>query len=319
MGNIVNHLKQIESHYRQMVSPLLQMQKQMQGHARSVASQINMTQEIQYVQKQIEQAQATFEAIKKLKISNIKVLSWLMENSWPPLLYVSASAPAKLMNHCINDKMDEKSIRRLLDNEIVGFHNSDMIKKTVLQNWDDSLISKKRMKILRSAAQAHIDKKYELSVPVLLSQLDGMSNEYFNYSTNSIRDRAEYFASHKTVSKDEFMELVFQYLKSIVFAGIDNNNGRLMEINRHKILHGVYLNYDKESVSLKLILIIDILITYPKFVSLPHAKVYHVPCCPSYQRASKNNKKKHRMIHTKISASANGLKPCGRCLKTAEK
>ena len=79
-------------------------------------------------------------------------------------------------------------------------------------------------------------------------------------------------------------------------------------------MHGECVDYAKESVSLKLILIVDILLTYPKLVILPGASVYHVPHCPSFKKGKKNNKKKHRTIHTEMSAKASGLKPCKRCL-----
>ncbi|MBN2456066.1 MAG: hypothetical protein JXB29_05955 [Sedimentisphaerales bacterium] len=292
--------------------------RQMQTYVRSIKIPEPVKYMQEHLQKLAESTKVFFEALEKSRNSDFKAFTWMIDNGWPPLIHVAINTPTKLMNYCIKNKMDRKSIRKLLDNEIVKYHNSDMIKKTISPSWDNSFISKKRMKILQSAVQAHLDKKYELSVPALLTQLDGIPNEYFNFSTNSIHQCEELFISQNSVSKDELMELIFLYLKSIIFKGIDNNDDKLMEINRHKILHGVYVNYNKESVSLKLMLIIDILITYPKFVSLPHAKVYHMPHCPHYQRASKNKKKKYRMIHTRLSASNGGLKPCKRCLKNVK-
>ena len=310
MATIVKFLKHVEDSLR----PILQMQNQMQEYARMLAEPIGNMQA--YFEKQNAQTKAFLEALERSKHSDIKAFTWMIKNGWPPLIHVPIKTPTKLMNYCKENKLNSKDIRKLLDNEIVTYHNSDMIQKTILPSWNKSFIFKSRMKILSSAVQAHLDSKYELSVPVLLTQLEGIPSEYFNYAHVKIKKYKDFFVPSDTPSKDELIELMFQYVVSVIYDNIiDNSNQKLMEINRHKILHGVSLSYAKEAVSLKLILIIDMLITYPKFVSLPHAKVYHMPHCPNYQNASKNNKKKHRMIHTKLSASTNGLKPCKRCLR----
>ena len=310
--------KQIEACRMQALKPFVKMHNQMQEYARRTGSLKNVQ---EFIRRLTVSTKIFFEALEKSINSDYKAFTWMINNGWPPLMHVAARAPTRFMNYCIERNMDSTNVKRLLDKEIVKFHDSDMIKGTILSSWEKSFISKKRIGILQSAGQAHLDKKYELSVPALLPQLEGIIGEYFNYSTNSIGQCEEYFIPQKRVgsikefTKDEIMELIFNYLTCFIFAGIDNNDSKLMEINRHKILHGVYVNYDKESVSLKLILIIDMLITYPKFVSLPNARVYHMPHCPCYKNALKNNKKKHRIIYTKMSVSSSGLVPCKRCLK----
>jgi len=305
------YLSPIDKFLNQNIGPIDNAIKRVQSTYETMIKNINWN----YLENFAKQTIDFLENLEKSKDLTLQSQVWLVDNGWPPLIHVAWNAPAKIKNYCTKNNLNNKDIAKLLEKEIVNFHDSEMINKNILLSWNDNFVSKQRLKILKSAVQAHLEGKYELSVPVFISQIEGIPQAYFNYSNQKFDERScnEYFNAKDNSSKEIFLEILFRYLTDIVFVS-GKGNEELLNINRNKILHGEYVNYAKESVSLKLILIVDILLTYPKFVSLPRASVYHVPHCPSFKKAKKNNKKKHRTIHTEMSAKASGLMPCKRCL-----
>ena len=222
MGTIINYIKQIEQNTQSLLRLpqiqnrieqniqsllLFQIKTPIQGYARMLAEPLgNMP---AYLQKQTAQTKALFKALELSRNSDIKAFVWMINHGWPPLIHVPIKTPTKLMNYCLGNQINRKATRKLLDNEIVSYHNGDMIEKTIVPSWANALISKRRLKILSSAVQAHLDSKYELSVPVLLTQLEGIPSEYFNYAYTTIEKYKEFFVPPDTTNKDEHMGIMF--------------------------------------------------------------------------------------------------------------
>ncbi|NLE63059.1 MAG: hypothetical protein GX612_04385 [Bacteroidales bacterium] len=110
-----------------------------------------------------------------------------------------------------------------------------------------------RSRILQHAFKAHKSKKYALSVPVFLTQADGICKEITNYGLfnkeNKIPKTKKYVDN---LDKDEYFLSYLEPLRillPIIYSDdyVDEN----MKFNRHKILHGEDYNYDNELISLK--------------------------------------------------------------------
>lgn len=112
----------------------------------------------------------------------------------------------------------------------------------------------KRIKLLKSAFKAHKSKKYALSVPVFLSQAEGICKEISGHSL-FLKDREHNCPQTKkyidSLNKNSFIISYLEPLRivlPIIFSGKDNQN---VKFNRHRILHGEDIMYDTELISLK--------------------------------------------------------------------
>jgi len=134
-----------------------------------------------------------------------------------------------------------------------------------------------RFKILGAAFEAHENKKYELSIPVLLAQADGMFEELIGTTFYSNEEKQlkkikrrllEKLAEngHPTSTTSLSYLLIKQFeVKSLLhenFSEIEkrkNKNPSLNPLNRHTILHGRDIDYANEANSLRTIALIGLL------------------------------------------------------------
>lgn len=133
----------------------------------------------------------------------------------------------------------------------------------------------KREKILRSAIAAHRRGEYELSVPVLLAQADGVCVDLTNFHL-FIKDRKlgapEVARWAADASLDAFSAALLSPLTQALPIGAsgDERERRMreveqanwVELNRHLVLHGESVNYGTQVNSLKAISLINYLVSF---------------------------------------------------------
>jgi len=111
----------------------------------------------------------------------------------------------------------------------------------------------KRTHILKQAFNAHKSKKYALSVPVFLSQADGICKEITKYGLFfKNKNLPETKAYVDSLDKSDFFLSYLEPLRvllPIIFS--EKYLEEDMKFNRHKILHGEDYSYDTELISLK--------------------------------------------------------------------
>lgn len=145
----------------------------------------------------------------------------------------------------------------------------DTIEQEIIVKWPA------RKRFFQAAFEAHREQKYELSIPMFLIQLDGVSADLFRQSLYEISRRSD-----RTVTKQEILKLLakmktkedqmFWFFILQVLLQKDPIREKLPEkkyrkrknkgtyiLNRHAILHGIDLDYDTESNSLSLISRLD--------------------------------------------------------------
>ena len=130
-----------------------------------------------------------------------------------------------------------------------------------------------RSKILKSAFAAHHREEYELSIPVLLAQSDGVCQDLtgkFLFLRERGRARPQ-IASHIEAKLPKFSAAILSPLLTVL--PINENEGerraRALQggddpenwstLNRHLVLHGVSLDYSTELNSLKAISLLNYL------------------------------------------------------------
>jgi hypothetical protein len=134
------------------------------------------------------------------------------------------------------------------------------IKKTILLN------NPTRKKILLQAFEAHQTKKYALSVPVFLTQADGICKEvtevglYFKNKKKDIPLTRAYIDSMNNDSLSLSYLEPLRIVLPIIFS--EKNTDESNRFNRHKILHGEDVSYDNELVSLKALALLSYIDTF---------------------------------------------------------
>jgi hypothetical protein len=153
--------------------------------------------------------------------------------------------------------------------EFVRENNSKSVDKYLMNHFKENYISIKkelintyseRRKVLNSAFNAHERKDYYASIPLFLSQADGIC---FNITGHELFRRK----NKKPITAEmikEFKEGTFAYIflqpltiQGLIRESIDERVDIKGSINRHSILHGLNLDYGNEINSYKAISLIN--------------------------------------------------------------
>lgn len=117
--------------------------------------------------------------------------------------------------------------------------------------------------ILKEALEAHKEGKYNLAIPVMLAQADGICKDVIDNNlfckTNKIKKKLDYF---KKPNQEIFNSIVFYPLENENALNIDSRNRdeTFSQFNRHAILHGGDLYYGTIENSYRCIMLIKYLI-----------------------------------------------------------
>ncbi|MFC2158964.1 hypothetical protein ACFLT9_14125, partial [Acidobacteriota bacterium] len=134
-----------------------------------------------------------------------------------------------------------------------------------------------RINIINKAFEAHERKDYALSIPVMLSQSDGIVHDILNTDFLKLSKVEEKLKKNfqamldnneKTRNGMNFNEYYsFQLIQHLYYDGVfhhpfsytRSSGDRHKLFNRHLILHGRIVNYDIESNSVRAISLLDFL------------------------------------------------------------
>lgn len=118
----------------------------------------------------------------------------------------------------------------------------------------------KRSHILRAAFSAHRRAEYELSVPVFLTQVDGIcketSDQYLFLKHNKKPQTAIYVAQF--ASNNFRAALLSPVAEALPIGASESERPQgFADLNRHTVLHGESLDYGSKTNSLKAISLLN--------------------------------------------------------------
>lgn len=135
--------------------------------------------------------------------------------------------------------------------------------------WDKTNFFPKRLPYLKRALDAHFNKDYIASIYILVPQFEGIIKDYLiecGQKTNGgfkdyIKGLKELIFSRKILMFPRgVFEMAFEYLETGSFW---ENSYKIKSpsttINRHGIAHGVFTGFECEEISLKYLILLDLL------------------------------------------------------------
>lgn len=142
------------------------------------------------------------------------------------------------------------------EDALVKYYDSrtDEIEKSIVARFTN------RQKLISAAFNAHRRQEYELSIPVLLAQTDGICKEVVNeylFIKHNRKPRTTIYVEQ--VESDTYRAVLLSPLAQTLPIGASEHerDDGFSELNRHMVLHGESLDYGNKINSLKAISLIN--------------------------------------------------------------
>jgi len=190
-------------------------------------------------------------ALKSLERNGARLEKMLLQLKWPPPGLLPAILLDKLSLGFENGQLTAHDI----DDIFVQLYNKEILLE-MLNTWTERGLFKNRIKILKLAVEAHIDGKFELSIPTLLPQIEGFIAEIFNHTGRMHSKDIESYVESIFVRDSRFDKIDKVFLISTLKENFEWK-GTIPFFSRNAILHGADTNYASAPNSLRLILILD--------------------------------------------------------------
>lgn len=185
-----------------------------------------------------------------------RVVIMLGEEGW----FIDEEMPISYIRKFENISKIKNNSFYKIQNDLVKYYtlNLDEIENSIIKSFPN------REKIICSAFQAHKDKKYELSIPVLLTQIDGIcfeKTDKYYFMKKRGTQYPETFDYVEEVIQDEFNKILYTGLTKSFPINHSKNQRKLYNkpnsLNRHQIIHGESIEYPSKINSLKVISLIN--------------------------------------------------------------
>lgn len=265
----VNHLvsevlKKQQSDHAAMLQQFRELTRGVDKITQIAAAQLAATAVIQVLFEQQGTFKKLFEAIEHEK----NAVEAFQAAGWP----IAPSMPRSLIRRVVELHSQGKSA--YASQTILGYYRRENHAHLVevLENWRQYPLFQPRMHILEDAFWAHRQGKYTLSVPVLITQIEGIMWEYV--AVNKLEDSVngiKQLYSAVVGDTEDYAFIQWSMAETLLFQ-LNNNvysSTRLQEEikrsiskrkkNRHTISHGVNPAYNQEHHSLRLFLLLDAL------------------------------------------------------------
>jgi hypothetical protein len=258
--------------------------------------------------KQWEESMRQFsEAVKDLPVLAIKFKTTLMAFHWPPPTMDFDFADMRYVVEA-HDSLSPREAEARIDTFMLERHDSDYVCER-LDHWKHHKWIRSRIPILTAVVNAHNQGLYELSIPALLPQIEGIIWEGYGHHDQVYQKKEKELAEKLCSDGLDFLDQA----ASDFFVNTLLQQFRIGQpvpgLSRHAILHGIDTHYATVTNSLKLILLFDYLLNAFGAVSLANSTTYHKLGCPHVQRSASQR----TVYSSHTSAQSAGKKPCKSC------
>jgi hypothetical protein len=243
------------------------------------------------------------EMMADLERKSTRLEKMLTEMKWPPPSLLPAPLADEITLAYAKGTLSATEVEELF----VVFYTPERLKEMV-ETWDAKAEFQSRTKIAKAAIWAHNHEKFELSIPALLPQIEGLLGELFGHKG---RFNGQHFLKYlKAVfgRDSRFDQIAVSFFMKVLLENFEWGDP-MPAFSRHAILHGGDLNYGTAANSLRLILVFDLVLASAKFVSTKQGRKYHLASCSVLR-----DKGEPRAFSTRREAEHAGLSACTRCV-----
>ncbi|MCA1788645.1 MAG: hypothetical protein LC667_01975 [Thioalkalivibrio sp.] len=241
--------------------------------------------------------------LEELAAKGTRLERMLLQLKWPPPGHLPAALLDDIALAFDRKQFSPEDVEELF----VNYYAAHRLRE-VVQSWHERRLNPRRLRIVEQAVAAHVERRFELSVPTILPQIEGTIAEIFGHVGRlSIKEVRRYLqmafrrgSRFDKIGAAFFVEVLFDQFQW---------GSPIPTLSRHAILHGADLEYATAAKSLRLILIFDQLQAAMRYVVSPSGGKYHLPTC-SYAGA----KGTRSVYDTAAGATDAGYAPCSRCL-----
>lgn len=257
------HFIQAQKKIQKSLEPLIRAQKELQKSLEPLRLYERIQKKMNSLQRFIKQIEKLVEEAKLEKEILLKTGWWFT----PSLLELPAS---QISSAFYKYKDGQKNAITNFFIEVYQGENCKYL-KSVIRNWKKNIYFKPWIEIIKDAFRAHNQKKYSLSVPVLLLIAEGIASKYCK--DKKVLEEAIKSKGGKKIKKAlEIAEINDKNLSlEILFTAIDdrifNYTGKVKSeargyrhfLNRHAIMHGETAKYGTLKNSLQCFMLLDVL------------------------------------------------------------
>lgn len=191
-----------------------------------------------------------------------KYLDIMLKADWPPVIDLNYDHARMIIAEY--EKEDFDTFKRNLDQRLLEYFCEKVIEKK-LSTWREKEILQGRIHILEAIIKAHLNNDFILSIPVMLTQIEGIIAEYFHP-----KDKREQFPINKLKEYLQVLSSVSEQVSDFKAMGkfIEDQLYKKFywgfpipsSLNRHAILHGACIDFDNKINSVKVIVFFDLLL-----------------------------------------------------------
>ncbi|MDZ4064433.1 MAG: hypothetical protein U1E22_07170 [Coriobacteriia bacterium] len=254
----------------------------------------------------------TYRRWKEQAERDIRFAEAMIALGWPPPPDLPTPVVDKIL--ALTDELGCEAARSQVEGLISSYYTADRLAEKVA-GWKGKQLLQRRMRILEKAVRAHVDGDYELSVPALVSQVEGIIADGYGHVGRMGGARYQkYIETHLQVDDPDDVDAataaaIKAFVAGQLLAEFEHGRPRASGLSRHAILHGGDTEYPTVENSLKTILLIDVLQDSFTLVTLDRREVFHREGCPAVLKSNR------RAVHHRDSQAleAQGKRPCKRC------
>lgn len=186
----------------------------------------------------------------------------MMEFGYPPSGTMNIPSLRSIAQHYNNYTGRKEDFQEYIDKFMTEYYDASTLQELSLM-WEKNKSITKRMPLLRNAIKAHNLGMFELVVPSIIPQLEGIIVDAFSIKGNVNQPILKILLRHllrennKSKSEYNFDPSIYTYYKNRVLVPFERGIDLKSDISRHAISHGEDTNFGKETISLKLILLFD--------------------------------------------------------------
>lgn len=132
----------------------------------------------------------------------------------------------------------------------------------LLEGWGNQPVCHSRIHIMKEIIKGHSLGFYNLTVPTILSQIEGVIATGFNHKGRMTLAHQKQYISELLSATDSgsFDKTINAYFLQTILVNFEHGSELKSDLSRHAILHGADINFGTHINSLKCILIFDYLL-----------------------------------------------------------